>query len=80
MYFINNVGRRTAWPEIAGAWAHYEAEKVLAGMDPQGRGIIEPQVTEAINALEVALYEEGWISPDRLSDAVARNKKMLGLD
>ena len=32
------------------------------------------------NALEVALYEEGWISPDRLSDAVARNKKMLGLD
>ena len=79
-YLLNNVGRRTAWPEIAGAWAHYEAEKVLAGMDPESRGIVEPQVTEAINALEVALYEEGWISPDRLSDSVARNKKMLGLD
>ena len=79
-YLLNNVGRRTAWPEIAGAWAHYEAEKVLAGMDPQSRGIVKPQVTEAVNALEVALYEEGWISPDRLSDAVARNKKMLGLD
>lgn len=79
-YLLNNVGRRTAWPEIAGAWAHYEAEKVLAGMDPQSRGIVKPQVTEAVKALEVALYEEGWISPDRLSDAVARNKKMLGLD
>lgn len=79
-YLLNNVGRRTAWPEIAGAWAHYEAEKVLAGMDPESLGIADPQVTEAINALEVALYEEGWISPDRLSDSVARNKKMLGLD
>ena len=49
-------------------------------MDPESLGIAEPQVTEAINALEVALYEEGWISPDRLSDSVARNKKMLGLD
>lgn len=79
-YLLNNVGRRTAWPEIAGAWSHYRAEKTLADMLRTSRGIREPQVVEAVNALEVALYEEGWISPDRLSGMVAHNKKMLGLD
>lgn len=69
-YLLNNVGRRTAWPEIAGAWAHYTAEKVVADMDPGSTGIVTPQVTEAVNALEAALYEAGWISPDMLSASV----------
>lgn len=69
-YLLNNVGRRTAWPEIAGAWAHYTAEKVLADMDPNSTGIATPRVEEAVNALEAALYEAGWISPDMLSATV----------
>ena len=58
-------------------------KSLASNLDPifqVGKSSLTPQVTEAINALEVALYEEGWISPDRLSDSVARNKKMLGLD
>ncbi|MDO5538311.1 MAG: hypothetical protein Q4F72_12390, partial [Desulfovibrionaceae bacterium] len=36
-YLCNNVGRRTAWPEIAGVWAHYQAETALAALDPGSR-------------------------------------------
>ncbi len=79
-YLCNNVGRRTVWPEIAGAWAHYEAERVLAGLDPASRGIDVPRVDEAVNALEMALYEEGWISPDRLSEKAGASCGNLGLD
>lgn len=79
-YLCNTAGRRTAWPEIAGAWAHYMAEKTLAGADPLAAGLMEPVVHEAVNAMEVALYEEGWISPDHLSRAVADNMDKLGLD
>ena len=79
-YLCNNVGRRTAWPEIAGALAHYQAEEVLGHMDAASRGIVEPQVEEAVTSLEVALYEEGWISPDALSEQVAGKSRNLGLD
>ena len=44
------------------------------------RGIVEPQVEEAVTSLEVALYEEGWISPDALSEQVAGKSRNLGLD
>ncbi len=70
-YLCNNLGRRTAWPEIAGAWAHYQAESLLARLDPAAGGIAEPHVDTAVDALESALYEEGWISPDRLSERLA---------
>ncbi len=79
-YLCNNVGRRTAWPEIAGALAHYQAEETLGHMDAASRGIIEPQVDEAVTSLEVALYEDGWISPDALSEQVAGKSRTLGLD
>ncbi len=79
-YLCNNMGRRTAWPEIAGAWAHYTAEKTLAAMDPMADGIREPHVTEAVNALEMALYEDGWISPDRVSQEVKDQYSLLGQD
>ncbi len=77
-YLCNNMGRRTAWPETAGAWAHYTAEKTLAAMDPLADGIREPHVIEAVNALEMALYEDGWISPDRVSRAVQDQYSLLG--
>lgn len=69
-YLCNNMSRRTAWPEIAGLWAHYLAEKALASTEPDARGIEEPQVLEGINGLEMAMYEEGWI--DELSSAAKR--------
>lgn len=64
-YLLNNEGRRTAWPEIAGAWAHFMAE------EKAGISIGEPQVLEGVNALELAIYEEGWI--DSLSAEAQKN-------
>lgn len=69
-YLCNNMGRRTAWPEIAGLWAHFLTEKALASTEPDSRGIEEPQVGEGINGLEMSMYEEGWI--DELSAAAKR--------
>ncbi len=79
-YLCNNMGRRTAWPETAGAWAHYTAEKTLADLDPLADGIREPHVIEAVNALEMALYEDGWISPDKVSQEVKDQYSLLGQD
>lgn len=79
-YLLNNVGRRTAWPEIAGPWAHYQAERSIALLDPESKGIAVPLVVEGVNALEVALYEEGWITPDMLSHTVAVSNRNLGID
>lgn len=64
-YLLNNYGRRTAWVEVAGPWVHYEAEEILgnnmhtfSGTDiPLDEKMVEP----AVNALEVAMFEEGWI-------------------
>lgn len=66
-YLLNNLGRRTAWPETAGLWAHYMTETAISRVDPASRGIEEPQVEEAVRALERAMYEEGWIAADQLS-------------
>jgi intracellular multiplication protein IcmP len=56
-YTLNTVGRRTAVPEIAGAYAHWLTEKKI------GRPLKVPMVDEAVKALEIALqdviYEPG---------------------
>ena len=53
-YFLNNYGRRTAWVECAGCVSHYAAE--------EERGVLgEASVLTAVNALEIAMYEGGWL-------------------
>lgn len=42
-------------------------ETAISRVDPASRGIEEPQVEEAVRALERAMYEEGWIAADQLS-------------
>ena len=50
-YMLNSVGRYTAVSEIAGAFAHWLAEKKL------GLPLMVPMVEEAVKGLEVALSE-----------------------
>jgi intracellular multiplication protein IcmP len=50
-YMMNSVGRQTAVPEIAGAFAHWQVEKKL------GRPLQVPMVDEAVKGLEMALKE-----------------------
>jgi len=50
-YMLNNVGRQTAFVEVAGPFAHWVAEKEI------GRKLIVPLVEEATNALELVLKE-----------------------
>lgn len=50
-YMLNSVGRRTAVPEIAGAYAHWIVEKKLE------RPLQVPMVDEAVKSLETALLE-----------------------
>jgi intracellular multiplication protein IcmP len=57
-YMLNNVGRRTAFTEVAGPMAHWLAEKVI------GRKLIVPMVNEATIAL-VAALEEVVYNPDK---------------
>ena len=65
-YLLNNYGRRTCWVEIAGAWTHYQAEEALAGVQSDFCADMLPEeekmVQEAVNGLEKAMYDEGWIS------------------
>lgn len=79
-YLCNNMGRRTAWPEVAGPWTHYQAETLLNLAEPDCTGIEQPQVMEAVNALEVAMYDEGWIAPEHLSSPITVNALKLGID
>lgn len=64
-YLLNNFGRRTVWIECAGPWTHFLAEDQLQKAEPGFRGdsldTDAKQVLEAVNAAEVAAYEEGWI-------------------
>jgi len=64
-YLLNNLGRRTVWSECAGPWAHFSAEDQMQNADNNFHGASldtdAKQVSEAINALEVDMYEEGWI-------------------
>lgn len=50
-YMLNTVGRQTAVPEIAGAFAHWLAERSW------GAPLRTPMIEEAIKALELALTE-----------------------
>ncbi|EKE24676.1 MAG: IcmP [uncultured bacterium] len=50
-YVLNNVGRQTAFVEIAGAFAHWKAEKEA------GIKLLTPMVEEATKALEIVLKE-----------------------
>lgn len=50
-YMLNNVGRRTAFTEVAGPIAHWLAEKTI------GRKLLVPMVHEATIALAAAVEE-----------------------
>lgn len=50
-YFINCVGRRVSWVEVAGIFSHWKAEKVCR------HPIEKPYVVKAREALEKALLE-----------------------
>jgi len=50
-YMLNCIGRQTPYAEVAGAFAHWKAEKAL------GRKSIVPMIDEAIKALEIAIKE-----------------------
>ncbi len=50
-YTLNTVGRQTPFPEVAGVFAHWIAEKQA------GQKLIVPVVDEATKALEIALKE-----------------------
>lgn len=50
-YMLNSVGRQTSFPEVAGAYAHWLAEKKL------DRPLKVPMIDEAVKALDVAIQE-----------------------
>lgn len=50
-YMLNSVGRQTPFSEVAGAFAHWKAEKEM------GRRSLVPMIDEAIKALEIAIKE-----------------------
>lgn len=50
-YMLNTVGRQTPFVEVAGPFAHWNAEKLM------GRRLLVPMVEEATHALEIALKE-----------------------
>lgn len=50
-YVLNNVGRRVAWVEVAGAMAHWLAEIRL------GRSLKMPMVKEAVDALQHSIED-----------------------
>lgn len=50
-YMLNTVGRQTPFPEVAGPFAHWVAEREF------GKKLMVPMVEEATNALDVALKE-----------------------
>ncbi len=50
-YILNNVGRKTAFSEVGGIFAHLNAEMMYQ------RPIYVPMIDEAIDALEIALTE-----------------------
>ncbi|CEG58046.1 type IVB secretion system coupling complex protein DotM/IcmP [Legionella fallonii] len=50
-YMLNCMGRQTPYSEVAGAFAHWRAEKEM------GRRCLVPMIDEAIRALEIAIKE-----------------------
>jgi intracellular multiplication protein IcmP len=57
-YMLNNVGRRTAFTEVAGPIAHWLAEKTI------GRKLLVPMINEATIAL-VAAVDEVVYNPEQ---------------
>lgn len=57
-YMLNNVGRQTAYVEVAGPFAHWKAEQEF------GRPIQVPMVGEAVKALDAALKEILYVPDD----------------
>ncbi|WP_133136890.1 type IVB secretion system coupling complex protein DotM/IcmP [Legionella rowbothamii] len=60
-YMLNCVGRQTPYSEVAGAFAHWRAEKEM------GRRSLVPMIDEAIRALEVAV-KEVKLSPRQMQE------------
>ncbi len=56
-YVLNSVGRQTVFPEVAGIFAHFYAEKVI------GYRLMSPMVEEAVISLEDAIDELVYV-PD----------------
>lgn len=54
-YVLNNVGRQTAWSEVAGIYAHWHAERELM------RPLRFPMVDEAVRALERAMEQVVYV-------------------
>lgn len=55
-YMLNNIGRQTAFCEVAGPWSHLIAEKELGR--PLFRPIVDKAVTSLEEALSKILYED----------------------
>jgi intracellular multiplication protein IcmP len=60
-YMLNCVGRQTPYSEVAGAFAHWRAEKEM------GRRSLVPMIDEAIRALEIAV-KEVKLSPRQMQE------------
>ncbi|MFJ1268936.1 type IVB secretion system coupling complex protein DotM/IcmP [Legionella lytica] len=60
-YMLNCVGRQTPYAEVAGAFAHWRAEKEM------GRRSLVPMIDEAIRALEIAV-KEVKLSPRQMQE------------
>ena len=56
-YVLNQVGRPTAWIEVAGVRSHLLAEERAR------RALQEPQVEEALAGLALELEREGYLAP-----------------
>jgi intracellular multiplication protein IcmP len=50
-YMLNNVGRQTAFIEVAGPYAHWLAERAI------GHKLLMPMIEPAINGFEIAIKE-----------------------
>jgi len=57
-YMLNCVGRQTPFAEIAGAFAHWKAEKVMQ------RPSLTPMTDEAVKALDLAIKEVKLLSKE----------------
>jgi hypothetical protein len=54
-YTLHQVGGRQPWAEACGPWSHFQSEQAL------GEAIEEPEIQEAVDGLEAALYDDGWL-------------------
>ncbi len=57
-YVLNSVGRQTVFPEVAGIFAHFYAEKTI------GYKLVSPMVEEAVIGLEDAMNEWVYVPSD----------------